>query len=387
MLPTETASIFRSIYQQPIALKKYESCYTLQYNSYETQRMERETTIYDIAKALNLSPATISRALNDHPAINSNTKTMITTTAKEMGYRSNMFASNLRRQRTNTIGVIVPRLNSNFMSSALAGMEKVANEAGYNLIISQSLESVRKEKANAKTMFNSRVDGLLVSVAYDTEDIEHFDAFINKGIPLLFFDRVLAHDQSTSIVIDNVKAGYEATCHLLSQGCQQIMHITGNLKRNVYADRLKGYQQALLEFGIPFNEQLLMVTDLSQEAGVDAVKQLQAIQPVPDGLFVTNDLCAVSCMGALKQAGLKIPQDIAVVGFNNDPVSQVIEPNLTTVHYPGREMGEIAAKTLINHLNGLMDIQTTNTIILRSELVIRASSLRQSVTAIGHKTT
>ncbi|MEZ0482942.1 LacI family DNA-binding transcriptional regulator [Fibrella aquatica] len=340
--------------------------------------MEKEVTIYDIAKRLNYSPATVSRALNDHPAIKILTKEIITSMAREMGYRSNTFASNLRRQRTNTIGVIVPRLNSNFMSCVLAGMEKVANEAGYNLIISQSLESMTKEKANAQTMFNSRVDGLLVSVAYDTEDISHFNSFINKGIPLLFFDRVIANDQSTSIVIDNQKAGYEATAHLLKQGCKRVMHVTGNLKRNVYADRLLGYKLALAEQGIPFKEQFVLVTDLSQEAGFDAAKQICAMSPRPDGLFVTNDLCAVSCLSALKKAGLSVPQDIAVVGFNNDPVAQVIEPNLTTIHYPGREMGEIAAKSLINHLNGLMDIQSTNTIVLRSELIIRGSSKRQA---------
>lgn len=340
--------------------------------------MEKEVTIYDIAKRLNYSPATVSRALNDHPAIKLNTKALITSMAQEMGYRSNTFASNLRRQRTNTLGVIVPRLNSNFVSCVLAGMEKVANEAGYNLIISQSLESVAKEIANAQTMFNSRVDGLLVSVAYDTEDIAHFNAFVNKGVPLLFFDRVIATDQSTCIVIDNAKAGYEATAHLLRQGRCRIMHVTGNLKRNVYADRLKGYQQALAEHGIPFDEQLVLITDLSQEVGIDIARQITRMATRPDGLFVANDLCAVSCMTTLKRAGLLIPDDIAIVGFNNDPVSQVIEPALTTVHYPGREMGEIAAKSLINHLNGLMDLQATNTIILRSELIIRGSSQKQT---------
>lgn len=340
--------------------------------------MEKEVTIYDIAKLLNLSPATVSRALNDHPAINSNTKDIITAKAKEMGYRSNAFASNLRRQRTKTIGVIVPRLNSNFVSCVLAGMEKIANELGYNLIISQSLESVKKEKANAKTMYDSRVDGLLVSLAYDTEDIEHLDVFIKKGIPLLFFDRVSTHKKCTSIVIDNVKAGYDATSHLIEQGCKRIVHITGNLKRNVYADRLKGFKLALMDHGIAYEDSLLVITDMSREAGLEATQRLLASDTPPDGIFATNDLCAVGCIGAIKQAGLGVPHDIAVVGFNNDPVSQVIDPNLTTVHYPGEEMGEIAAQSLINHLNGLMNIQTTNTIILHSELIVRESSLKRT---------
>jgi LacI family transcriptional regulator len=336
--------------------------------------MEKEVTIYDIARQLDLSPATVSRALQDHPAINSRTKVLIADKAREMGYRTNTFASNLRRQRTNTIGVIVPRLNSNFMSAVLAGMEKVANEAAYNLLISQSLESVKKEVANARTMFNSRVDGLLVSLAYDTDTIEHFDPFIRKGIPLLFFDRTFAHPQCASIVIDNVKAGYEATAHLLAGGRTRILHVTGNLKRNVYADRLAGYRQALLAYGVPYDPSRVLETDLGQEAGVEAARHLLAASARPDGLFVANDFCAVNCMKALKSAGVRIPEEVAVVGFNNDPVSRVIEPDLTTIHYPGQEMGEIAAKTLINHLNGATSIHATNTILLRSELVVRQSS-------------
>jgi LacI family transcriptional regulator len=339
--------------------------------------MEKEITIYDIARQLNISPSTVSRALQNHPAINSNTKNMITAMATEMGYRTNTFASNLRRKRTNTIGVIVPRLNSSFMSAVLAGMEKVANEASYNLIISQSLESVKKEMANARTMFNSRVDGLLVSLAYDTDNTAHFDTFIKKGIPLLFFDRVSMHKQCTNIVIDNVRAGYDASKHLIEQGCRRVMHITGNLKRNVYTDRLQGYRQALEEHRLPYDESLIMVTDLSQEAGTQAAHRLLAMVPRPDGVFIANDTCAVSCMSVLKQAGLSIPQDIAFVGFNNDPVSRVIEPNLTTIHYPGQEMGEIAVKSLINHLNGSSDIAVTNTIILRYELIVRESSLKR----------
>ncbi|SDK99431.1 LacI family transcriptional regulator [Catalinimonas alkaloidigena] len=337
---------------------------------------KKETTIYDIARQLNLSPATVSRALHDHPAINRNTKVLITQKAKEMGYRTNTFARNLRRQRTNTLGVIVPRLNSYFMSTVLAGMEKVANEAAYNLIITQSLESAQKEIANAKTLFNSRVDGLLVSLAYDTEETEHFETYVKKGIPLLFFDRVLAHKQCTSIVINNEEAAFEAVTHLIAQGCRRVAHLTGDLRRNVYAERLAGYRRALTAHGLPYDETLVRTTDLSPEAGTEAAAWLQHLAPMPDGVFVANDSCAVSCIIALKQAGVQIPEQIAFAGFNNDPVSRVVEPNLTTVHYPGQQMGEIAVKTLINHLNGKESLDATNTIILRSELIARASSCR-----------
>ena len=338
--------------------------------------MEKEITIYDIAKILGLSPATISRALNDHPAINSKTKISIVNKASELGYRSNTFASNLRRKSTSTLGVIVPRLNSNFMSAVLAGMETVANEAGYNLLISQSLESGKKEKANAVTMYNSRVDGLLVSVAYDTDGFDHFESFVKKGIPLLFFDRIIEHEACGNITIDNVHAGFEATSHLISQGCRRIMHVTGNLKRNVYSGRFQGYQDALLQNNLPFDESTILVTDLSQEAGIEAAEKIHAMPDRPDGIFIANDVCAVSCIKSLKEKGYLIPDDIAVVGFNNDPLSEVIEPNLTTVYYPGQQMGSIAVKTMINHLNGTQKIDTINKIILGSELIIRGSSMK-----------
>jgi LacI family transcriptional regulator len=337
---------------------------------------KKDITIYDLAKDLNISPATVSRALNDHPAVNKNTKKRIFSRAQELGYQSNTFASNLRRQRTNTIGVIVPQLNSVFMSSTIAGMEKVANAAGYTLLISQSLETAQKEISNAHTLFNSRVDGLLVSLAFDTENINHFEPFIKKGIPLIFFDRVFDDKRCTSIVIDNVKAGYEATSHLIRQGCRDILHLTNKLNRNVYADRLRGYQLALMENKIPYAEANLLITNLSQEQDRDAVaQQILKRHPLPDGIFAANDAVAVSCMRAFKLAGLRIPEDIALVGFNDEPIARVIEPNLTTIHYPGYEMGEIAAKHLINHLTGSQDINTTNSIILRSDLVIRESSL------------
>lgn len=338
--------------------------------------MEKEVTIYDIAKELSISPTTVSRALNDHPAVNSNTKQRIFETANQMGYRSNMFASNLRSQRTNAIGVIVPRLNSTFMSSVIAGMEKVANEAGYNLVISQSLETVDKEIANAKTLFNSRVDGLLVSLAYDTENIDHLEPFIKKDIPILFYDRVFEHEKITGIVIDNIQAGYKATQHLIEQGCKDIVHITGNLKRNVYADRLKGYKYALMDNGIAFKKSSVIVNNLSEEAGIEAAQQILKTKTLPDGIFVANDSCAISCMKALMQEGVTIPKDIAVVGFNNDPICRIVEPNLSTVDYPGYEMGEVAVRNLIHRMEGLYDNIITNTITLRSELIVRESSLK-----------
>lgn len=340
--------------------------------------MHKEITIYDIAKRLQYSPATVSRALNDHPAIRPDTKELISATAEQMGYRFNRLASNLRRQKTSILGVIVPRLNSNFMSRVLSGMEKVANEVAYNLIITQSLESAHKEIANVKTLFDSRVDGLLVSTSYETNSTESFEPFVHKGIPVLFFDRAMPHPQCTSVVIDNNRAGYQATQHLIEQGCTRIAHVTGPVRRNVYQDRLLGYQRALVEANLPADDALILESDLSFEAGVQAVRQLLSMAQPPDGIFVANDFCATGCITALKQAGVSVPHDVAVVGFNDDPVAQVIEPSLTTVHYDGETMGEVAMRSLINLLNDVSGRQMMNPLVLGAELVIRASSVRQS---------
>jgi LacI family transcriptional regulator len=343
----------------------------------ENMADDKEITIYDIAKHLNISATTVSRGLKDHPTINKNTRKKIAEAAKHLGYRSNTFASSLRSKKTFTIGVIVPRLNSYFMSAALAGMEDAASRESYNLIISQSLENAEKEVANAHTMFNKRVDGLLVSLAYDTENIHHFDPFFKKGIPVVFFDRIYPHSDSTSIVIDNYKAAYDVTKHLIDQGCRRIMHLGGNMLRNVYADRLKGYKQALRDHNISFDEKkLLYISRLSEEAGTKAAEHILKMTAKPDAVFSANDTAAVYCMLKLKQAGIRIPTDIAFAGFNNDPISKIIEPNLTTVNYSGYDVGEAAVNTLINHLNGVSSIKATNSIILRSDIIIRASSLK-----------
>src|SRR5215472_15641581 len=219
---------------------------------------EKEITIYDLADKLNISVATVSRALKDDPVVNKKTKKKIFELAEELGYRSNHFARNLRNQRTETIGVIVPRLNSYFMSTVIAGIENVANSEGYNLIISQSSESELKEKMSAKTMFNNRVDGLLVSLSYDTADLSHFDQFSRKNIPVIFFDRAERNEHFTNFLIDNKKASYEATKHLIEQGCKRIVHITAQPKRNVYIDRMYGFKKALLENNIDFKEEDLI---------------------------------------------------------------------------------------------------------------------------------
>jgi LacI family transcriptional regulator len=338
----------------------------------------KETTIYDIAQKLALSSATVSRALRDSPAINKKTRKRIKETAKELGYRQNTFASNLRKQKTNTIGVILHELNSNFITSVLSGIEKITTEAGYDLIIAHSSESYPREAANAMNLFHKRVDGVIASLAFDTSALDHYKPFEEKGIPVIFFDRVEENSETTKVIINNYQCGYQATNHLVEQGCKRIVLVTASLKRNVYAERYRGYLEALRDNNIPFDQQLVLIKDLSEQCGIEAAMEILKMDPLPDGAFITNDFSAAVCMQTLKENGVSIPGDIAVVGFNNDAISKIVEPQLTTIHYPGIDMGEIAARNLINHLNGSIDIRQIPTIVVRSELIIRKSSLKKN---------
>ena len=334
-----------------------------------------EITIYDISRALDISASTVSRGLNNNPQIRKEVRRKIVQVAKEMGYQPNKFATSLRLKRTRSLGVVIPRIDSHFMSTVISGMEKVAKQKGYQLLISQSEESVSLEAENIQALFNSRVDGFLVSLSSETKNLDHFQNVFKKDIPLLFFDRVFCQSNCICVVIDNFKAGYDATQHLIDQGCRRIACVTGSLNRNVYNDRLRGFKQALSDNSVPYYEDLLIVTNLNDSSGVLIVRELMKQEAMPDAIFAANDSSAVSTICELKKAGYRIPEDIAVVGFNDDPVSTVIEPNLTTVHYPGREMGEIAASSMIRILEGTQ-FEKVNSIILNSELIIRQSSVR-----------
>jgi LacI family transcriptional regulator len=341
-----------------------------------------EITIYDISKALNISASTVSRGLNNNPKVRKEVRRKIFQVADEMGYQPNKFASSLRLKRTRSLGVVIPRIDSHFMSTVISGMEKVAKQKGYQLLISQSEESVSLESENIQALFNSRVDGFLVSLSSETTNLEHFEYVFRKDIPILFFDRVFCQSNCICVVIDNYKAGYDATQHLIQQGCRNIACVTGSLNQNVYKDRLRGFRQALRDNSISENEDLIIVSNLSYSSGEIIVRDLMKHKKMPDGIFTANDNSAVSIICELKKAGYRIPEDIAVVGFNDDPVSTVVEPNLTTVHYPGREMGEIAAGYMIKTLEGTQ-FEKVSTIILNSELIIRQSSVRSVINPIN----
>lgn len=337
----------------------------------------KNLTIYDLAKSMNVSPSTVSRALNDDPAISKKTRKKVFETAAKMGYRSNHFARNLRQSHSLTIGVLIHELNAGFVAALLSGIEKVASEAGYGIIIMDSMQSAEKETANAESLFHRRVDGIIAIPAPDTNGPDHFSPFLAGNTPFIFLDHAASLPKSTSIVIDNARCGYLATRHLIGQGCRRIVHLTPSIGQGVYADRYNGYRTALRESGLPFDAAFAILAPPTEEHSAAAAQTLLQIRPMPDGLFVTNDLAAAVCVRTLLDQGIRVPEDIAVVGFNNDLIGKLIRPTLTTINYPAREMGETAAKILVNHLKGIAAIDSISTMTVRAELIVRQSSLKK----------
>lgn len=280
------------------------------------------------------------------------------------------------KKKTHTIGVIVHKLDSHFITSALKGIEKITTACGYELIITHSQESRIKEMENAQLLFDRRVDGVIASLSVETTSLTHFTALTDEGIPVVFFDRVEKTGINDMVVIDNTRCGFLATEHLIKQGCKRIAIITSCLTRNVYAQRYKGFRQALENYKIPFSHELLITGDIDIDGADGAARKILQMASMPDGLFITNDLAAAKCMHVLHEAGIRIPEDIAIVGFNNDPIGRLITPALTTIDYPGHAIGETAAASLLHHLSGRRTRVQGKMAVIPSGLIVRDSSLR-----------
>ncbi len=341
--------------------------------------MDNKPTIHDIARALGIDSSTVSRALNDSSRVTQNTKDKIIAKAEELGYQRNLLASNLRRNVTNTIGVIVPRISRHFFSSAIQGIEETAYLAGYNVIICQSLEQLEREKKIVDSLVANRVDGLLISVSMETTNYNHLNVLNNIGIPLVFFDRHCQIPGYSNVLIDDFKGGFDATEHLIINNCKHIVHFSGPQELEIYKNRFKGYKAALQKHGIPFNKAYVFNSRLMEQDGYDGIANLLKQGLTIDGIFSANDMAAIGAMKYLKENNITIPEEIAIVGFSNEPVSKVIEPALTTINQPGFEMGTIATNLLLEKI--LKKEKSTNkeTIILDSNLIERKSSKKAVV--------
>lgn len=334
-----------------------------------------QITIKDIAKALKISPSTVSRALKDHPDISPATKQAVRELALELDYQPNSVALSLRKSRTHTIGVVIPQIVHHFFSTVISGIEDVANDAGYQVIICQSNESYTREVLSVQVLMGSRVDGMLVSVAQDTQDVRHFQNLVNKGVPIVFFDRMVNGLEASSVVVDDFGGAYRATEHLIRQGRKQIAHLAGPENLMISRSRRKGYLQALEDFGIKANPDLIVTAGLTIEEGSAGLKKMLEHGVKPDAIFAANDPVAIGAMRALKEIGLNIPEDVAIIGFSNEPITSLIDPPMTTVAQPGYEMGQLATNMLLQQIDQQDDdMLTIQKKELRTELVIRASS-------------
>ncbi len=334
----------------------------------------RNTTIKDIAKALGVSASTVSRALKDHPDIAPETKRHVNELAKTLKYKPNPVALSLKNQRSNIIAVLIPEIVHHFFSSVISGIESVAEEHGYRVMISQSFESYEKEKVLCEIIENSFIEGLIISVSKETSDSQHLQSISNSGTPIVFFDRVLDNMDNDRIVIDDYAGAYQATRHLIDQGCKKIVHFAGPSGRLISQNRVNGYKAALVESGLPFNEALVIECDNYSKA-LDKTQLLIDNNLSFDAVFAVNDLTAIGAMNILKKNGLSIPDQVAVVGFGNDTISELFDPPLTSVQQPGFDMGRKAMELLLQRIDSTTERPAVNE-IMNTSLVARKSSLR-----------
>lgn len=333
-----------------------------------------EPTIHDIARELNISASTVSRALQNNPRISLKTREKIVSMAEMMGYRPNTLASNLRNKKSNTIGIVVPLINRHFFASVISGAEEVAFKAGYTVVISQSNDLANKEIAIVHSMFANRVDGLIISIAMENNSFEHLKMFTKKNIPLVFFDRAVPEIETNKIVIDDIMGGFRVTKHLIEQGYKRIGLIAGPQNLKTYQERKDGYIKALSEYGLSFDEALVVTNNLTSEDGTEATRQLMALPEPPDAIFCGNDTTALSAMIYLRNKGFRIPEDIGIVGFSNEPFSKVVSPSISTIAQPAFLMGQKAAELILNQIENKE--KTFKTLVLPTELIIRESSSR-----------
>lgn len=337
------------------------------------------TTVYDIARELNLTASTISRALNDHPSISDRTKKSVVRMSKKLGYQPHRIAAALRNGRSNIIGVIVPVADRNFFASIVRGIEEKANDANYQVIICQTYEDPVKEAAAIEALLNTRVDGIIASLSKRTEEFDHYSKVKSKGIPLILFDRTHEDLGVSHVVIDDYAASYGAVKHLIEQGCRRIAHFTNVEKINIYKERLRGYRTALQDFGLSFDERLIVESDMQLEDGRKSMQQLLSGSVIPDAVFSSSDLGAVGALQILKEKNISVPAQVAVIGFSNEPFTMFCDPPLTSIDQHCKQMGHTASEMFLEEIRRESSVKfVPKKVVLMPELVVRASSLRKT---------
>ncbi len=306
-------------------------------------------SISDIAKALDVAVSTVSRALKNHPDISLATRQRVQEYAEKVHYRPNVLALGLKKQQSNTLGVIVPEIVHHFFSSIISGIEDIAYGNGYRVMICQSNEDYLREVINLQALMDHRVDGLLVSISKSTLDTNHFQRVSDGGVPIVFLDRVCSEIPTDRVVTDDYEGARMLVSHLLGRGCRRIIHLSASQHLTVGRERYAGYCRALQNAGIPVDEELVIHCDTPEKVNARKKEILQTAKS-SDGLFAVNDFTAVAAMQLLRENGYEVPADIAVGGFGDDPIATMVSPSLTTVEQKGYEMGYEAARLLIERL-------------------------------------
>ncbi len=334
-----------------------------------------QVTIKDIAKILHISPSTVSRALKDHPDINPQTKKNVQELAKKLHYKPNQIALNLLQKESKLIGVIVPEIIHYFFSTVISGIEKIANESGYHIIIAQSNESYHKEVENIQALLSSNIDGFIITMAKTTLNFDHFKNVEEIGVPMVFVDRACDKITADKVLVDDFDGAYKATKHLIENGCKNIIHLAGPQNLDIGIQRKEGFLAALNDSNISIGDYSIQICDTHDHA-LKLIPEILSRHNNIDGIFAVNDLTAIGAMKAVKSINKKVPDDIAISGFTNSYISYIADPELTTVDQKGFEMGQHAARMLLKRMQSDENYGPVTT-ILNTDLIVRKSSLKK----------
>lgn len=334
---------------------------------------KQNVTIKDIAEVLQISFSTVSKALLDNPVINPDTRKKVLEMAKKMNYQPNLNAKSLVKHSSNTIGIIIPSIvSSSFYPEVLQGVQEILSEKKYNSIICLSHESYENEIANCNQLINNRVDGVLMSITSKTIETNHIKQFKEHDIPFVFVNRAPETVEASRVTVNNYEAGCKAVEHLIEQGCKNIAHIAGPPNLSFSKERLKGYYDTLIKYNYPIDQNLIVYNDLYTQNSIECITHLLDLNKKPDGIFVYSDFIGIELIIAAKERGIKVPSQLCIVGMGNNPVSSIIEPQLTTITGPTIEMGKIATELLIDEIENKTKNKTS--ILLDVELIVRKST-------------
>jgi len=337
-------------------------------------------TIKDIAKELGISTSTVSRALRDSYEISSETKRLVLECAQRLQYRPNPIALSLKEKRSRSIGVIVAEIANSFFSQAINGIESIANSKGYNVIISQTQESLAKEIQHLDFLASRSVDGLIISVSSETESMEHLKRIHARGLPIVFFDRIKEEIDTHKVTSDNYKAAYNATTHLITEGYEKIACLVNASHLSITRERIAGYKKALTDNGINVDDEIIKVCKhggLVFEETEKAVEDLMELTLRPDAIVGLTDKLTTGCLKILQAKKIKVPDEMALVGFTNSALTELLNPSLTVIRQPAFKMGEIATSLLLQLIESKRPIKEFSTEVLETELIVRDSSTRK----------